>query len=71
VFQKWTGRLAAVILAGQQAGQFRADIPADKLAQMIVSTVEGGIMLSRLQKEEGPLKACLDSLKTFLWATAQ
>jgi TetR/AcrR family transcriptional repressor of nem operon len=70
LFREWIGRLEAVILAGQQAGQFRADIPADRLAQMIVSTVEGGIMLSRLQKEEGPLKACLDGLKTFLWTTA-
>ena len=71
VFREWTSRLAAVILAGQKAGQFRADLPAEGLAQVIVSTVEGGIMLSRLQKEEGPLKACLDGLKTFLRATAQ
>jgi len=71
LFRQWTGRLAAVIRAGQKAGQFRADIPAESLAQVIVSTVEGGIMMSRLQKEEGPLKACLDGLKTFLWATAQ
>ena len=71
LFRQWTGRVAAVILAGQKAGQFRADIPAGDLAQVIVSTVEGGIMMSRLQKEEGPLKTCLDCLKTFLWATAQ
>lgn len=25
----------------------------------------------RIQKDEGPLKACLDRLKTFLWATTQ
>lgn len=71
LFRAWTGRLAPLIRAGQEAGQFRADIPAESLAQVIVSTVEGGIMMSRLQKEEGPLKACLDGLKTFLWATAQ
>lgn len=71
LFHEWTGRLAAVVRAGQNAGQFRRDIPADHLAQMIVSTVEGGIMMSRLQKDEGPLKACLEGLKTFLWATAE
>lgn len=69
VFREWTSRLAAVIRAGQEAGQFRRDIPAENLAQVVVSTVEGGIMMSRLQKDEGPLKACLDGLKTFLWAT--
>ncbi len=71
LFRQWTGRIAAVIHAGQNAGQFRRDIPAESLAQVVVSTVEGGIMISRLQKEEGPLKACLDSLKTFLRATAE
>jgi len=71
LFRQWTGRVAEVIRAGQEAGQFRADVPAENLAQMVVSTVEGGIMMSRLQKDEGPLKACLDGLKTFLWATAQ
>lgn len=70
VFHAWTGRIAAVIRAGQKDGQFRADIPAENLAQVIVSTVEGGIMMSRLQKEEGPLKTCLDSLRTFLTTTA-
>lgn len=66
LFREWTSRLAAVILAGQKAGQFRADVSAEDLAQVVVSTVEGGIMLSRLQKEEGPLKTCLDSLEAFL-----
>lgn len=71
LFRQWTDRIAAVVRAGQEAGQFRRDIPPGDLAKVIVSTVEGGIMISRLQKEEGPLKACLDSLKTFLWATAE
>lgn len=71
LFGQWIEKITAVIAAGQKAGQFRRDIPAGSLAQMIVSTVEGGIMMSRLRKEEGPLKTCLDCLKTFLWATAQ
>ncbi len=66
VFRQWIGRLAAVIRAGQSAGQFRTDIPAESLAEAIVATLEGGIMLSRLQKDEGPLKGCLDALRVFL-----
>ncbi|WP_347245033.1 TetR family transcriptional regulator C-terminal domain-containing protein [Thermogutta sp.] len=42
LFQEWIGRLAKVIRAGQAAGQFRADIPAEDLAEVIVSTIEGG-----------------------------
>lgn len=69
VFRKWTAKIEAVVQAGQKSGEFRADIPADRLAQMIVSTVEGGIMMSRLQKQEGPLKACLESITTVLKTT--
>ncbi len=68
LFQQWTSRIEAVILAGQRADQFRSDIPAEHLAQVIVSTIEGGIMMSRLQKQEGPLKRCLDCLQTFVGA---
>lgn len=71
VFQEWSRRIEAVIHAGQKAGQIRTDLPADDLAQVVVSTIEGGIMLSRLKKEEQPLKACLESLKVFLRSETQ
>ncbi|MFO7907033.1 MAG: hypothetical protein ACQESR_08480 [Planctomycetota bacterium] len=42
--------------------------PENGLARFMVSSIEGGIMLSRLKKEEGPLETCIDTLKTFLRA---
>ena len=68
LFREWTARIEIVVVAGQQAGEIRSDISATDLAQVIVSTIEGGIMMSRLRKEEGPLKTCLDSLQTFVRA---
>jgi len=70
VFEEWCGRIEAVVGAAQESGQIRNDISAGDLAQMVVATMEGGIMLSRLKKEEGPLKTCLDSLKLFLQTPA-
>jgi TetR/AcrR family transcriptional repressor of nem operon len=66
VFQEWCGRIEEVVRAAQESGQIRNDISAGDLAQTVVATIEGGIMLSRLKKEEGPLKTCLESLKLFL-----
>lgn len=66
LFQIWCEKIAAVILAGQQAGQIRTDLPACDLAQVLVANIEGGIMLSRLKKDEMPLKTCLDSLSVFI-----
>ncbi len=68
VFQQWSDKIGATVLAGQRAGQIRDDMSAGDLAQMVVSTIEGGIMLSRLHKQEQPLKACMDSLRVFLRA---
>ncbi len=66
VFDEWIGKVAAVISAGQTAGRFRTDRGARDLARVVVSTVEGGIMLSRLSKADGPFRACLDSLRVML-----
>lgn len=66
VFSRWIGKIRAVIDKGQSDGEIRFDLPADTLAQFVVSSIEGGIMLSRLRKEEGPLRLCLDSLRILL-----
>jgi TetR/AcrR family transcriptional repressor of nem operon len=66
VFDRWTEKIEAVISDAQAGGQIRNDLPAYVLAQFAVSSVEGGIMLARLRKEEEPLSRCLDSLRTLL-----
>lgn len=66
VFVAWVGRIARVVAAGQKAGEFRTDVAAHDLAQHVVATLEGGIMLSRLRKKAAPLKTCIASLRVFL-----
>ncbi|MCZ7665464.1 MAG: TetR/AcrR family transcriptional regulator [Thermoleophilia bacterium] len=66
VFAQWIERLRLVVSDAQAAGQVRTDLPAGVLAQYIVSSLEGGIMLSRLKKEEGPLASCVECLEIFL-----
>lgn len=66
VFVAWIDRIARVVAAGQKAGEFRTDITAHDLAQQVVATLEGGIMLSRLRKKAAPLQTCIDSLRVFL-----
>ncbi len=66
VFEYWITKIECVISSGQEAGQIRTDLPAAHLANLIVSGIEGGIMLSRLTKQEGPLKNCLCALRLLL-----
>ncbi|MBI1921977.1 MAG: TetR/AcrR family transcriptional regulator [Geobacter sp.] len=66
VFDEWIELIRRTVSAAQDAGQVRTDIPATELALHIVATIEGGIMLSRLKKNEESMKKCLDTVRTFL-----
>jgi TetR/AcrR family transcriptional repressor of nem operon len=66
VFAEWLGRLEETIQAAQVSGQVRQDLPAADLAELVVATIEGGIMQSRLKREGGPLKRTFDSLRVLL-----
>ncbi len=68
VFDQWLGKIAAVVETGQQAGQIRGDCSPGELAHSVVAAVEGGIMLSRLKKDETPMKECLRMIKRLLVA---
>ncbi len=66
VFEAWIAKLGAVIGEGQEAGEIRDDLPAKELARLIVAGLEGGIMLSRLSKGEGPMRSCIMTLRGML-----
>ena len=66
VFDDWIMKIAVKIDQTQQSGQMRQDIPARDLAEMIVATVEGGIMQTRLMKSDKPLKHSMEALQKIL-----
>ena len=66
VFAEWIRRFEQHIALAQVAEQIRTDVPAGELAELVVATIEGGIMQSRLQKSETPLKRSLETLRTVL-----
>lgn len=66
VFDEWITRIEKVIGLAQESGEVRDDLSAHCLAQQVVMSIEGGIMLARLRKDESSLVMCLDTLKTML-----
>ncbi|MDD2582939.1 MAG: hypothetical protein PHR66_13190 [Desulfuromonadaceae bacterium] len=46
--------------------QIRTDISSEALSKHIIATIEGGIMMSRLKKDERPMKECLETLRVTL-----
>jgi TetR/AcrR family transcriptional regulator, transcriptional repressor for nem operon len=62
----WRSYLTAVISAGVKAGEIRAGIDANKLATLIISSLEGAIMLYRLERSEDALRAVQAHLDSHL-----
>ena len=59
-------RLQSIADEGQQRGEVRADVDSAKLATLIASTLEGSIMISRLQKKEEPRDLAVRHLEEYL-----
>jgi len=54
-FKAWRGRIVAVLERGVVAGEFVADADVDWLANTVMVTLEGAVMLSRLERRKDPL----------------
>ena len=51
----WIGRLQSIAEEGKRKGEVRSGVDSEELATLIVNTLEGGLMVSRLQRREEAL----------------
>src|SRR5712692_1075051 len=62
----WRSYLISMISAGIKARDIRARVDAKKLATLIISSLEGAIMLYRLERSEEALRAVKAHLERYL-----
>ena len=62
----WLDRLQVIAEEGKRRGEVRSDVDSAKLAMLIVSTLEGSVMIRRLQKKDGPLDLACAHLEEYL-----
>src|ERR1700688_539709 len=62
----WLDRLQSIAEEGKRRGEVRCDVDSAKLATLIASTLEGSIMVSRLQKKEEPRDLAVRHLEEYL-----
>jgi TetR/AcrR family transcriptional repressor of nem operon len=62
----WLDRIGAAVEEGQRRGEIRPDIDSSKLSALIVSTLEGSLMVSRLQRTEDACALACDHLEDYL-----
>ena len=62
----WLDRMESIAEEGKRRGEVRSDVDSGKLATLIVSTLEGSHMVSRLQKKEEPRDLAVCHLEEYL-----
>ena len=62
----WLDRLQSIIEEGQRRQEIRSDIESSELAALIVSTLEGSLMLTRLQRKQDPRDSACRHLEEYL-----
>lgn len=65
-FASWLGRLQSIIEEGQERGEIRSGVNPTDLATLIVTTLEGSLMLERLQRAPEPLNIACRHLEEYL-----
>lgn len=62
----WKERLCVLVRKGRRDGEIRAGVQAEWLADTIIATLEGALMLSRIQRSRTPLRHAQRSLAIIL-----
>ena len=62
----WLDRLQSIVAEGQRKAEIRSDIRPAQLATLIIATLEGSLMLSRLQRKEEPLNLACRHLEEYM-----
>ncbi len=64
--QGWTERLSRITAEGIQKNQIEQSVAPRQLAELIISSLEGALLISRLQNDEAPLRAMRQHLDGYL-----
>jgi len=62
----WLDRLESIAEEGKRKGEIRSAVDAEELATLIVNTLEGGLMVSRLQRRDDALDLACRHLQQYL-----
>jgi TetR/AcrR family transcriptional repressor of nem operon len=64
--QAWTGRLSKITADGIGKRQIKSHLDPKRLSQWIIGSLEGALLISRLQNDNGPLHDARQHLHEYL-----
>jgi len=69
VFTVWRERLTQALGEAQRRGQVSAECRPEAMAQFVVASLEGAILLSKVTREIRVMEQCVSELKRYLGAS--
>lgn len=66
VFSGWRERLMEVLADGQARGQVSRECDPTSVAQFLVASLEGAILITKVTKDIGVLERCVGEMKRYL-----
>jgi TetR/AcrR family transcriptional regulator, transcriptional repressor for nem operon len=63
---RWRARIADIVHQGQQNGEVRKGVDPASVAVIVIASLEGAVMMSRLEKTREPLRAVGEHLAGYL-----
>ena len=63
---QWSSHLARILEAGKSRREVRRNVQSRRAAVTIISTLEGALMMARLQKSDAPLHNAIQHLDAWL-----
>jgi TetR/AcrR family transcriptional repressor of nem operon len=62
----WQKMLRSTLAEGIQAGTVRQDVDPEKVSRIIISGLEGGMLISRIEKNDEALRNAMEYLDSYL-----
>ena len=66
ILASWQSYIARALAQAQAKGQLAQNVQLDRIADFIFAGVEGAILVTKVRKDLGVLKGCLDELKQYV-----
>lgn len=66
MFDSWRSRVKIVIADGQAVGTIRTDLPSDALADLVLTCIQGAIVLCLAQRDSKPMRTAAVTVATVL-----
>jgi TetR/AcrR family transcriptional regulator, transcriptional repressor for nem operon len=63
---EWQAKIKEIVCSGQKLGELRQDIDAEHVATILISSLEGAVMMSRMERTREPLAKVGKHLESYL-----